>query len=196
MIKNIIFDFGGVLTAESVNTIAKKYTNNPKLFNILDNKYNKEWDLGAINIDEYVNKIASGLSIEERLLIKRIVEIFPKDRKLNDQMINLIKCLKKHGYKVYLLSNNNIVMYNYFVKSELVKIFDGFVISAKVHLIKPNKEIYEYLFNKYNINPQESLFIDDKKENIAGALNCKMDGYVFTNYDNLIKYLKARSINY
>ena len=48
---------------------------------------------------------------------------------------------------------------------------DDLVISAEIHRIKPNIDFYQYLLDKYKINPGELLFIDDNKENIDSAKN-------------------------
>jgi HAD superfamily hydrolase (TIGR01509 family) len=59
-------------------------------------------------------------------------------------------------------------MYDNFIK-KIEYLFDGIVLSYQIHKIKPYDSIYEYIINKYNLNPEESLFIDDKKSNIDTA---------------------------
>ena len=62
---------------------------------------------------------------------------------------------------------------------ELLDKFDGVVLSGKIGLTKPNKEIFEYLLNTYKLNANECLFIDDSPLNINGAKNAGIEGYVF-----------------
>ena len=57
-------------------------------------------------------------------------------------------------------------------------------------LLKPQKEIYERLFEKFNIKPEESYFIDDLQLNIDGAAACGMKGYCFAD-GNVEKLQKA-----
>ena len=59
--------------------------------------------------------------------------------------------------------------------------FDGILFSAEEKLLKPQKEIYERLFEKFNIKPEESYFIDDLQLNIDGAAACGMKGYCFAD---------------
>ena len=70
--------------------------------------------------------------------------------------------------------------------------FDGILFSAEEKLLKPQKEIYERLFEKFNIKPEESYFIDDLQLNIDGAAACGMKGYCFAdgNIEKLQKALK------
>ena len=53
--------------------------------------------------------------------------------------------------------------------SKIEYLFDGLVLSYKVHLLKPYESIYKYLLEQYNLNPEESLFIDDREDNMKTA---------------------------
>ena len=63
-------------------------------------------------------------------------------------------------------------------------------------MMKPNKNIYNRLFEKYELIPEECLFIDDSEKNILSAEECGMHGYIFdinngaflSVYPNLCKY--------
>ena len=48
-------------------------------------------------------------------------------------------------------------------------------------MIKPEAEIYQRLFNKFNLKPEECLFADDRAENIEGGRRVGMEGIVFTD---------------
>ena len=78
--------------------------------------------------------------------------------------------LKEKGYKLYILSNfHREAFLEIERKCEFEKYFDGKVVSYDVKLLKPEKEIYEELLKKYNLNPEETLFIDDTLANTEGA---------------------------
>ena len=47
--------------------------------------------------------------------------------------------------------------------------FEGEIISCEVHLIKPEKEIYQLLLDTYNLEPEQTMFIDDRVENVEAA---------------------------
>ena len=92
------------------------------------------------------------------------------------------------GYKVYVLSNFGESAMLTGVKMGGINFLDdldGYLFSYEIHKVKPNPEIYEALYERYGLNPAECLFIDDLKENIAGARATGMDGIVFESIDQL-----------
>ncbi len=76
-------------------------------------------------------------------------------------MYDLIKTIKEKGFNIYLLSNAAQRQHLYWPRIGASKFFDKKVISADVKVVKPNPRIYEILFNKFNIRPEESFFVDD-----------------------------------
>ena len=64
-------------------------------------------------------------------------------------------------------------------KKEVYKYFDGEVVSCEEHIIKPNPAIYTTHTERYGLNPAETLFIDDRKENIEAAIAQGWQGYHF-----------------
>ena len=87
-----------------------------------------------------------------------------------EETTQLIPLLKEAGYNLYILSNFNKenfeVIYNEY---DFFKYFDGLVVSAWYHLVKPQKEIFTLLIDKFEINPEESLYIDDNIKNVDVA---------------------------
>ena len=83
---------------------------------------------------------------------------------------------KKGGYRLYVLSNASDEFYIYFPKSYDVNLFEGIVVSADLHIIKPDERIYRYLLERYGLNPGETLFIDDRLENVEGASEIRSVG--------------------
>ena len=65
---------------------------------------------------------------------------------------------------------------------DFLKYVDGMVISYEICELKPDKAIYEHLLNKYDLKPEESVFIDDRQINVDGAVNCNIYGILFENY--------------
>ena len=56
---------------------------------------------------------------------------------------------------------------------------DGCVFSAVAGYVKPSREIYDHLCDKFALNPDETLFVDDRAENIEGAINSGWHGLLF-----------------
>ncbi len=115
-----------------------------------------------------------------------------------EDVSDYIKELSNRGYKIYLLSNASHRLVNeYWVTIKGHEYFDGIVVSAFLHLLKPDKRIYEYLINKYELKPSECIFIDDSKKNVDAAISLGMKGiYHDKNASNLRnkleKYLKQQ----
>ena len=94
-------------------------------------------------------------------------------------MAELIRELKGMQYGIYLLSNAGADNDRYFGLIPGSECFDGKIISALWKLLKPQREIYEVLFQEYGLKPEECFFIDDLPANIQGARDAGMDGAVF-----------------
>ncbi len=87
-----------------------------------------------------------------------------------DDNVRLLPELKKHGFRLYYLSNFPLDSFEE-VKNDyyFFRYFDGGIISAEVKLSKPDIRIYRHILNKYNLNPEECVYIDDIEENVMAA---------------------------
>ncbi len=63
------------------------------------------------------------------------------------------------------------------------EVFDGIVISSRIKMVKPEIQIYEYLLNRYQLLPGDTLFIDDLQENLAAASSIGIQTIRFINSD-------------
>ena len=112
--------------------------------------------------------------------------------------IELFKNLKKTGqYKMYALTNWSAEKWD--IALELFPFFnefDGTVVSGLVKTRKPFPEIYKILLNKFNIEPENAIFIDDNNDNILAAKALKINGIRFKNHKQLIQNLEYFNINY
>jgi putative hydrolase of the HAD superfamily len=71
---------------------------------------------------------------------------------------------------------------------------DGMVISAKEHMVKPDREIYELLISRYHLVPEECIFLDDLEKNIAAAQEVGMKGIVFQSYGQALEELEQAGV--
>ena len=201
MIRNIIFDFGNVLLEWNEAKISTSYSDNKEEQEILKNVIFKsaEWrklDNGSLKYEEAISIIKQNLPENLKNKVEEIMKTWYKNMPINKQMVNLIKILKQKNYKIYALSNTHIPVYEYVKNSEIGQYFDGFLISAIEKMMKPNKDIYYRLFEKFNLVPGECFFIDDSEKNIIASKNCGMDGYIFefNNCDALVEEMKEKNI--
>lgn len=194
MIKNIIFDLGNVLLnfkpLEYMYTkIPEKQTARQIYKEIFESE---EWimlDRGIIAEDEAIKTICDR-NIEQSYLIKYVMHNWYQLFTPKEDVIDLLKELKNKGYKIYFLSNFHLLAFQEIHKRyEFFEYLDGGIVSCEVKFVKPEKEIYKKLIDTYKIEPNESIFIDDLKENIDGATNVEIKTILFTSYLELRKSL-------
>jgi len=183
MLKNIIFDLGNVLISFRPSEYFDKnnYPENIKTTILTDIFGSKEWrliDNGEITTSEAINSIASRSSLKKEEIAHifnlRTDLMFPLD--LN---VRLLPELKKRGFKLFYLSNfPNDIFEEIRTGYYFFKYFNGGLISADAKYSKPDNRIYEILLEKYNLIPQESLFIDDIEINVRAAEDLGMTGLV------------------
>lgn len=110
----------------------------------------------------------------------------------NYDTIEFLKELKENNYKIYILSNMDESQVLSFKKiAKIDKYFDGEVYSYEVDAKKPNSKIYEFLLNKYEINPKQTIYIDDGKLNVETAKNLGFKAFVFKSAEETIPKIKS-----
>lgn len=204
MIKNIIFDIGNIVAyydlEEALNVFAKN--EEEKKF-IMDNIVNSpEWsglglvDIGLLSWDDIIKIIQDRTNNTHDELIENYCHKHYNYLIVQESMLNLIKDLRNKGYKVYLLSNTNEDSVNYMKNSGLFESVDGYVLSYLENKVKPNQGIYKTLINRYNLLPEESIFIDDRLDNCETAKLLGMDAINANpnDYNDLITKLNEKGI--
>ena len=116
--------------------------------------------------------------------IKNLTIEHKKDKKINEELINIIKKLKKK-YKIALLSNNSVELRQKLIDQNIIDLFDTVVISSEVGHQKPQPEIFEVLFNKLGVNSNEVIFIDDTKQSLFNASSIGYTPILYTDNQKL-----------
>jgi len=171
MIKNVIFDMGNVIFNYDRDYLLRHFYNGED-FELLKERAFKNWELldeDAISLDEFYDNVKKELSPELSSYALSALKTWEYFMNYNREIMSLIQELKQKGYKLYILSNITKHFVSVQYKFPILKEFDGVVFSSLIKHVKPNKEIYEYLLNKYKLNPKECIFVDDTKKNLAGA---------------------------
>lgn len=185
--KNIIFDLGGVIlkgasfsVLDGIDIDSGIYTELRKFFDNWD-----DLDLGKKTLLEKYNE----LNFSSDLYKDRLVNYFLY-RDLNVELLDKMNVLRNNGYKVYVLSDNNVDASRYYKYN--FKDVDGWVVSCDYHTLKRDGLLFDILLDKYNLDPFECYFIDDRKVNVEEALKHNIKGFVF-NGDNDLLYEDMRS---
>ncbi len=198
-IKNIIFDFGGV-----VLDIDEQLTINEFLKLGLDHPEKAH----SSEFTELVRKFERGIFTPDifRNKLRDLLDLSATDQEIDDawnallydipaERIKIIEQAKKN-YNIFLLSNSNEIHYDLYVRDlqlrfgykEFAELFHQAYFSFDLHLSKPHQEIYEFVIFQEGLNPSETLFIDDKLENVETASKLGLHVY------QLIKPERIRDI--
>jgi len=196
MIKNIVFDIGNVLIAFSWRDcmrecgIKEEYLERIANATVRSQNWN-ELDRGVLSDDEILEKFVES-DPECGDMIRTFFERVTYSMPPYDYSEKWLATLRRRGYKVYLLSNFSDHNFNVNVPQyTFLNETDGKVISYIYKCIKPEREIYDILLNKYSLSAEECVFIDDRADNIEAAISCGMNGIVFTSYDDANEKLNA-----
>ena len=181
--KFFVFDLGGVL---SVPMVSKKLYEQIKwkvsYEEFLDKFNNSEESIkvhkGEISTKEFFEYLKRYM--DDNITLEEFKNKYVNNNKFFNDTIEIIKKLKNLGYKVYLLSNLKEIDYEKFIKHFDVSIFDELFLSFKLGMLKPNDDIYQYVINKLNTNPENIYFFDDNKENVEGAIKNGINAYQVT----------------
>lgn len=188
MIKNIIFDFGNVLGWTLADNTTKTFVEDAEDRKLIRQVVfdPSDWDQlnrGTMTDEEMVAKICSRLPKELHQDACTVYNNWTNTSTPVYGMASLVSELKEKGYRIYLLSNATKTFSERYLDIpwmvSILKQFDGLVFSAVVGLAKPDREIYEYVLNTYELTADECLFVDDYKENIEGAEVLGIHGYLF-----------------
>lgn len=102
------------------------------------------------------------------------------------EVVELLLDMKKQGLRLYFLSNASLIAKEYLLSTyPFFSVFDGGLFSCDEKLLKPDTRIYQSLCSKYRLNPEECVFIDDKKENVITAEIVGMKGHLFVNAERI-----------
>lgn len=174
---------GGVLIDFNFDRTLKEYY--PEKYHDILNQLvfkNDVWrrmDGGFERSDDVIERVVPLLPEETRQLMSGMISDFYPYMPAIDGMADLIKRLKKAGYSVYLLSNATPRFFDRYLDIPALTLMDGYFISALYKLLKPQREIYEAFCNKFSLKAEECFFIDDMPQNIQGAKDYGMSGFVF-----------------
>ena len=166
MIENIIFDLGNVIINYNQKHIIDSFTNKEdEVKYIYDEIFHApEWtlmDLGDITNEQAIETINKRNNFKYEKLTQDFLREWYKKQTINRDIVEIAKTLKENGYNLFVLSNMANATYEYFKNDEFFSLCTGIVISAQEHIKKPDEKVYRVLLDRYKLNAEECLFIDD-----------------------------------
>lgn len=193
-IKNIVFDLGNVLIEYNPRRIVSEVFNDPGeaalIFSALfDGQGWKQLDRGVKTFEQHQESLVSRFP-QYSDEITWLLAHWHESPRIIPGMPELIQRIYSAGYDIYLLSNANSRFYTFAPELDVLKYFKGITISADLHLLKPEPEIYDRFCEIHDLNPGECLFIDDMQENVEGAVRSGWHAYRFKDAASLAIFLE------
>jgi len=202
-IDTIIFDLGGVLVDWKPEYVYRK------IFN--DDEEKVQWFLNTVCTSEWNMQQDAGRTIKEAEKIK--IDEFPEYKDLITlyykewsnmfsgpikENVELFKKLKSSGnYKIYALTNWSAEKWDKALELfPFFKEFDGVVVSGQEKIVKPSEKIYKIILNKFQINPDKAVFIDDNFKNSEAAKKLGIHGIHYKTHNDLINHLQLLQIKF
>jgi epoxide hydrolase-like predicted phosphatase len=170
----VIFDFGGVLMKTRDYAPRHRWDDRLNLAygSVERAVHNDEtWrsaQIGAIPIETYWADVAARLNLTGAQ-VKQLAEDFYRGDVLDAQLIDLIKSLRAEGFTIALLSNDSVELRPKLERLGILELFDPLIITAEIGVMKPDTAAYNTVLERIRHRADESIFIDDRQENIEGA---------------------------
>ncbi len=198
LLKNIIFDFGGVLIDwNPVYLYRKVFETDGEMNYFLEHVCRYDWNLlqdegrslaeGTRILQEKHPEYAEEISMYYGRWIEMLGSAYEENRKL-------IKPLKEK-YRVYGLTNWSAETLPLAMdKFDFFQDLDGMVVSGEEKMVKPDRRLYEVLLDRYALRAAESLFIDDNLANIEAARELGFRTVHYTGGMNLEAWLRENNV--
>ncbi len=188
-IQNIIFDFGGVLVDWNPRHLFKNH---------FSNEHEMEWFLENICTDEWNLQQDKGRSLAEgtALLQAQFPEFHAQIQRFYGEWETMLKgdipgsvallYRLKEKYRMYGLTNwSDETIDIAYRRFPFFSAFEGIVVSGKEKMIKPDKQIYHLLLDRYGLQAGNTVFIDDNLKNVKAAEEIGLYAIHFENPEQL-----------
>ena len=199
MIKNIIFDLGGVLIDWDPKYVyLDVFEGNEKKMN---------WFFKTICTEEWNLKQDAGYPLEKAT--NDLIKLYPNYKsyiemyygrweemlggKINKSVWILNKLIPQ--FEVFALTNWSAETFPVALKKfHFLRSFKDIIVSGKEKLIKPDPKIFNLAIKRFKIKPNETIFIDDNINNIISAKKMNFITHHFKTPEKLIEYLEIKKI--
>ena len=196
-IKAIAFDWGGVLIEDPAPGFLKLLTvrfqcSKKELIPHLSTSMH-DFQRGFLSEEQFLHHLAVKLNRQktQRPFWKEALrEVYKEQKAVHD----IARILRKRGYVIGLLTNTERPARDFNLECNY-DFFDARVFSCEEGVAKPEKKIYNLMANRLMVSNDELLIIDDKRENIEGAINAGALGLLYENPEQLTAELESFGIS-
>lgn len=199
MIKAITFDLDGVYFIngkanflKSIVSLGAKKEDAEKVF--FGDKMNKEYKLGKLTDEEFWSWAIKEWGLD--ISVKELMDLMIKGYEVNKEVEDVVKKVRKNGYKTLICSNNFPARIKGLQKRfGFLDNFDVAIYSYTVGVAKPDKRIFQELVNQSGVKPQEIVFADDDIKKLSGAKEIGIQAFLYEGFDRFIEKLIKLGVN-
>lgn len=181
--KNIVFDLGRVVFAHRPEYRSEE---RKRFFSYVSEspmpQFWVDYDKGVSSLAKVAEDLAAYRNVEVKYA-REMIEQSIEWQSTIEPTAELIRDLKAAGYKLYVLSNMSHEFIAYLRKKEVYAYFDGEVVSCEEGVVKPDPAIYRTLIDRYSLDVKETMFIDDRRENVDTAASLGITPFHFDRED-------------
>jgi glucose-1-phosphatase len=201
-IKNIIFDLGGVIINLDVNKTISEFNSLSYMpFEAIYTQANQNevfnaFDKGIISTEEFFSEIRKQIRYEgPEFELKKAWNAMLLD--VPDRRLDVLVKMKQN-YNTFLLSNTcephvTAFEHDLYLKHGVKNFndyFDEVYYSCRMGMRKPDREIFEFVLDKNNLKPEETVFIDDSIQHVKGAGECGISAFLLPKNAEIGEFLK------
>lgn len=171
---NIIFDLGGVVVRWEPDAIIAKVFEGTEVrarvrTQVIGHADWLEYDRGTLSRRDAVARATARTGLPESAIDELFRQV-PLSLIPFPGTVDLLHRLKQRGHGLYVLSNMHPASIEHLENAYgFWDLFEGMVISCRIHLVKPEPAIYAYLLREYALDETETVFIDDTEVNLEAA---------------------------
>lgn len=191
---NVVFDLGGVVFHWRPDVIARRVFDDPDIQDLVKTQIfaHDDWlelDRGTMSLEQAVDRGAARTGLP-RSEVQRLIDEVPRSLTPVPGTADLIRSVKEANNKLFVLSNMQSASIAYLEEEhDIWHLFDGIVISCRIKKVKPERDIYEHLLAKHQLQAAETVFIDDMRINLTAAAALGIQTVQFADADQCRKAL-------
>lgn len=198
LIRAVLFDYGLVLTGPpdppAWRSMQSLLAADDSAFHDAYWGHRLSYDLGALNGKSYWQAVAGDL--QRGLDAEKLIALLNADLRLwtqpNQPMIDWATALQRDAVPTGILSNMGDAMEDGIMAS--IPWMAGFptrIFSHRLGIVKPDERIYRYTISALGVSPAETLFIDDRLENVEAALAAGLNAIQYSGHSDFLREFSA-----
>jgi len=186
MVRNVIFDVGGVLVEWNPDRILEGYYPDPEMRAIMKTALflHPDWlqlDRGTLNEADLLVRVG-GRTGRPAAELSGLLDAVRASLHTKPDTVALLEKLSARSVPLYCLSNMSSDIFTYLrERHSFWGAFRGIVISGELRMMKPEREIFEFLLQRYGLVAAHTIFVDDNRPNIEAARELGIHGVWFKN---------------